>query len=113
MVIRVVLFVVAEQAVYSYASDTVDMFTHKPPSTHPQDSSYEMPDVKSVRGLMLGLQNKGSAGSMYEVPDSICVDEFMASVNKDANDGGDTYEEPVSINRMMRPNDCSKGTLRY
>ena len=107
MVIRVVWFVVTEQAMYSYASDTVDMFAHQPPSTH-QQNSYERPDAMSVRGLMLGLQNKGST---YEEPDSSCVHEFMASVKKDANDDDDVYEEPISTDRVMGPNKSSKGNF--
>ena len=84
------------------------MFPHKSPSVHQvkQDSSYEVPDMNSVRGLMVGLINK--AGT-YETPDSSCVNEFMASVNVDESDCNDVYEEPVNDGSLVRANNISKG----
>ena len=62
-----------------------------------QDSSYEVPDVGSVRGLMLGLQNKNST---YETPDTVCVNDFMESVNNAVPDSTDDYEDPTEGGRL-------------
>jgi len=90
---NVVVPTAEEQALYSYASDSVDAF-QKSLHTTPvmQDSSYEIPDVESVRGLMLGLQNKDST---YETPDTVCVNHFMESVCNAGPDSTDDYEDPT------------------
>ena len=66
-----------------------------------QDSSYEIPDVESVRGLMLGLQNKDST---YETPDTVCVNHFMESVCNAGPDSTDDYEDPTEGGRLKAVN---------
>lgn len=76
---------------------------------HPasNNSSYETPDADSVRGLMVGLQDKTGT---YEQPDSGCVSDFISNITQGASDDSDDYEEPLE-GMVELPPYISKRTL--